>query len=140
MRTYSSAIGTTPKAPPVGSSITAAMSFRDPSRVRVPSRSSEEASRTLPAISSSSPGVALPSKWSSTPKAAWSCQPWKWPLRRTSFFFPVQARARRSAIRLASVPDDVNRTRSAHGTSCLTSVPQRTSRSWHAAGCVPSSS
>ena len=51
---------------------------------------------------------------------------------RTSAVFPVCARASLSAMRFASVPDDVNRTRSAHGTISQTSSAQRTSSSWQA--------
>ena len=39
---------------------------------------------------------------------------------------------------VASVPEDVKRTRSAHGTISRTICAQRTSRSWLAPGCVPS--
>ena len=49
------------------------------------------------------------------PAATWSCQPWKWPTKRTILGLPVKARARRSARCEASVPDAVKRTRSAQG-------------------------
>ena len=41
---------------------------------------------------------------------------------------------------VASVPEEVKRTRSAHGTISRTICAQRTSRSWLAPGCVPSGS
>ena len=60
----------------------------------------------------------------------WSCQPWKWVRKRTTLRRPVAARAMRSARWVASVPEEVNRTRSADGTSAFTSCAQRTSPSW----------
>ena len=50
------------------------------------------------------------------------------------------ARASRSAISVASVPEEVKRTRSADGTIWVTSSAQRTSSSWQAPKCVPRSS
>ena len=46
------------------------------------------------------------------------------------FDLPLKARASRTAIRVASVPDEVNRTRSADGTSLMTHSAQAISRSW----------
>ena len=56
--------------------------------------------------------MAVPSKWETYPCVMWSCQPWKWVRKRTTFRRPVAARATRSARWVASVPDEVNRTRS----------------------------
>ena len=49
---------------------------------------------------------------------------------RTTLRRPVAARATRSARWVASVPDEVNRTRSTDGTSSFTACAQRTSPSW----------
>jgi hypothetical protein len=76
--------------------------------------------------------VGVPSKWLVTPNAMWSCQPWKCPRRRRSLFRPVAARARRSAISVASVPELVKRTISALGTSSWISSAQRFSSAWFA--------
>ena len=49
----------------------------------------------------------------------------------------MNARASRTAIMVASVPDEVNRTRSADGTICCTACAQRISAGWLAPNCVP---
>jgi hypothetical protein len=69
----------------------------------------------------------------------WSCQPWKCPWKRSNVARPVNARARRTAIIVASVPDDVKRTRSADGTSRWMARAHSTSRLWLAPKCVPAS-
>ena len=51
--------------------------------------------------------------------------------------FPVKARAKRSAIIVASVPEDVNRTFSAEGIRRRTSRAQSCSSSWLTPRCVP---
>jgi hypothetical protein len=71
------------------------------------------------------------------PEVIWSCQPWKWVLKRTILRRPVNARASRTAISVASVPDAVKRTRSADGTRWEIASAQRTSRGWLAPKCVP---
>jgi hypothetical protein len=68
----------------------------------------------------------------------WSCQPWKWPLKRSRVSLPVKARARRTAIRVASVPEEVKRSRSADGTRRLTALAQPISRGWLAPNWLPS--
>ena len=70
----------------------------------------------------------------------WSCQPWKCPLKRTIVGRPVNARASRTAISVASVPDDVKRTRSADGTSLWIAAAQAISAGWFAPKCVPRAS
>ncbi len=52
----------------------------------------------------------------------------------------MKARARRTAISVASVPEEVKRTRSAEGMSRRTTSPQRTSPTWLEPKCVPRSS
>ncbi len=59
-------------------------------------------------------------------------------MNRTSVSRPVNARARRSAISVASVPDEVKRTRSADGIRRMTAFAQATSSGWLAPNCVPS--
>ena len=78
------------------------------------------------------PAGTPPSKCDMAPAVTPSCQPWKWPTKRTTFGLPVKARARRSASCVASVPEAVKRTRSAQGTSRLTSSAHRTSSSCEA--------
>ena len=65
----------------------------------------------------------------------WSCQPWKWPLKRSSVSRPVKARASRTAISVASVPEEVKRTRSADGTRRWMARAQAISRGWLAPNC-----
>jgi hypothetical protein len=67
-----------------------------------------------------------------TPTATPSAQPWKWPVNFTSFGRPVAARASRMARCVASVPDIVNRTISAEGTSRVIQSAHSTSSSWQA--------
>ena len=64
-----------------------------------------------------------------TPADTPSCQPWKCPVNFTTFGRPVQARARRSARWVASVPDMVKRTSSAEGTSRVIHSAHSTSSS-----------
>ena len=68
----------------------------------------------------------------------WSCQPWKWPLKRSSTSRPVKARASRTAISVASVPEEVKRSRSADGTRRWMARAQAISRGWLAPNWVPS--
>ena len=131
-RRKSGRIGIRPKLAPVGSMMTAAIS-RCCSKIAVtPAASFGSASSTSSATPASTPVVGLPSKWFVYPLLMWSCQPWKCPRNRNSFVRPVAARANRNAISVASVPEDVNRTRSALGTMLHTRSAQRTSSSWHA--------
>ena len=58
-------------------------------------------------------------------------------MNRTIRSRPVNARASRSAIKVASVPDEVNRTRSAAGTSRMMARDQAISAAWLAPNCVP---
>ena len=62
--------------------------------------------------------------------------PWK----RISVARPVKARASRTAISVASVPEEVKRTRSADGTRRWMARAHCTSRGWLAPKCVPASS
>jgi hypothetical protein len=89
---------------------------------------------TEPEISSGSPAVSGVSKGGSAPRAAWSCQPWKCPASFTILLRPVTARASRRASSDASVPLEVNRTRSAEGTRRITASAQSLSSSWQAPG------
>ena len=70
----------------------------------------------------------------------WSCQPWKWPWKRTSTLRPLKARASRTAISVASVPEAVKRIRSADGTRRWMARAQASSRGWLAPKCVPACS
>ena len=58
-------------------------------------------------------------------------------MKRTIRSRPVKARARRSAISVASVPDEVKRTRSADGTRRWTASAQAISSAWLAPNWVP---
>ena len=60
-------------------------------------------------------------------------------MKRIIFDLPVKARASRTAIRVASVPEEVKRTRSAEGTSFRTHSAQAISVSWLAPKWVPRS-
>ena len=132
--------GAAPKLVPVGSRITQAMSLRL-AKVRFTASTSPGGSRiTCSATPASTPAVGVPSKWLAWPEVMWSCQPWKCVRKRTTLGLPVTERESRTAISVASVPDEVKRTLSADGTSLRTSSAQRTSRGWFAPKCVPWSS
>jgi hypothetical protein len=120
------AMGTVPKCPPVGSTMTAAVSPpASAARTGSVSFGGQTATR------STTSGGWLPSGGASyggfAPTSSPSCQPWKWQVNFTNRFLPVKARARRTAMCVASVPEAVKRTLSAHGTRRHTHSPHSTS-------------
>ena len=129
--------GTCPHDAPEGSTITAAMSSRASSSSTVGATSSVGIRIVDSTLPRSTPAGRVPSKCELLPAATWSCQPWKWPRKRTTLSLPEKARARRSARCVASVPEAVKRTRSAPGTIAFTSSAQRSSSSCEAPKCVP---